>query len=72
MSTVNSGNRTHDTTCNQSEGVRQVSVAAATTQAAVNTAEILHYRNCLASALANNCGVQPFMSALRSLGVTGQ
>jgi hypothetical protein len=65
----NSGARAHAATVNASEGQRQVAVAAATTQAAARSAEITHYQTCLASALANGCGSDPFRSALRTLGV---
>src|SRR5262249_8191999 len=71
MSVIKSGNKNHDDTCNASEAARQVAVAAASTQAAVNAAEITHHRNCLASAKANGCGIEPFVTALRSLGTGG-
>jgi hypothetical protein len=64
--------RAHAATVNTSEGVRQVAVAAAgSNQAAARTAEILHYRTCLASAIANNCSSETFRSALRSLFAGG-
>src|SRR4029077_1189451 len=72
VSQVKTGNLTHDGTCSASEGTYQaVSNAAGTTQAQANTAAITHYRNCLTSALANNCGSDTFRSALRSLGAGG-
>jgi hypothetical protein len=64
-------NLTHKNNLTVAEGVRQTAVAAASTQAAVQTAEISYYRTCLASAIKNSCGVEPYMVALRGLGVTG-
>ena len=71
MSISKSGNKSHDDAVNAAEGTRQVAVAAASTQAAVNTAEITFYRTALASAKANGCGIEPFVAALRSLGTGG-
>ncbi len=71
MSKVDTDNLTHNKTVTISEGLRQAVVAAASTPAAIRTAEITHYRTCLASARANNCGVTTFMDALRELGVGG-
>lgn len=68
---IKSGNTTHDTNVAAAELTRQVAVKAASTQAAVNTAEIAFYRTCLASAIANNCQTSEFLLALRQLGVTG-
>jgi hypothetical protein len=65
-------NLTHKNNVTVAEGVRQTAVAAASTQAAVRTAEITYYRACLSSALKNGCGVEPYMVALKGLGVTGQ
>jgi hypothetical protein len=50
----------------------QAGLPAASTQAAVNALYVTHYRNVAKSAVANGCGVEPAMTALRSLGVTGQ
>ncbi len=63
--------RAHAAVVNASEGVRQAAVAAAANQAAARTAEITHYRTCLASALANNCSSDTFRSALRSMNAGG-
>jgi hypothetical protein len=72
MSVVKTGvNQAHDAACLASESQRQIAVVAAANQAAVNAAEITHYRNCLASAKANGCGFEPFVAALRSLGTGG-
>jgi hypothetical protein len=71
MSISKSGNKSHDDTVNTAEGVRQIAVAAAATQAAVNSAEVTFYRAALASAKANGIGIEPFVSALRSLGTGG-
>lgn len=67
---IRSGNSTHDATCLTAEGTRQTAAASAT-QAAVNTAEIAFYRSVRASALANGCGVEASVSALRALGTGG-
>jgi hypothetical protein len=67
---IRSGNSTHDATCLVAEGTRQTAAASAT-QAAVNTAEITFYRSVRASALANGCGVEASVSALRALGTGG-
>jgi hypothetical protein len=69
MSVIKSDNFTHASNCALSEMQRQVAVAAASTQAAVRSAELTHNRTCLASAKANNCGLDPFLTALRELGV---
>jgi hypothetical protein len=72
MSITQSGKKAHDDACNLSEMTRQGAVAAAAgNQATVRTAEIVHYRACLASALAN--GNQPgcFIRALQDLGTGG-
>jgi hypothetical protein len=71
MSISKSGNKSHDDVVNLAEGTRQVAVAAASTQAAINVAEISVYRTALASAKANGVGIEPFVAALRSLGTGG-
>jgi len=71
MSVSKSGNQNHDSVVNLAEGARQTAVAAAANQAAVNAAEITFYRAAKASALANGCGIEPFVTALRSLGTGG-
>jgi hypothetical protein len=72
VSIIKTGNFVHDETCNLSEMTRQVAVAAAAgNRAAIIAAEIAHYRTCLASAVANGCGREPFLNALRSLGKGG-
>jgi hypothetical protein len=49
--------------------VRQAAVAAASTQAAVTSAEIVFYRSVLSSAISNSCGATDFIMALWALGV---
>jgi hypothetical protein len=72
MSITRSGNTVHDSACNLSEMTRQGAVAAAIgNQATIRTAEIVHYRACLASALANNCQPGVFIRALMDLGTGG-
>jgi hypothetical protein len=65
------GNRTHQANLLASEATRQAAAAAATTQAAMRTADIAHYRTCLASAIANNCSTNTFVNALKELGTGG-
>jgi hypothetical protein len=59
--------RAHVATCNVAEGVRQVAAAAATTQTALNTAEITHARTCQASAIANKIDPGPHTDKIRLL-----
>jgi hypothetical protein len=56
-------------TANALEGVRQVAVSTASSQAAVIGAEITYYRGCFKAALANNLSASVFSQALKSLGV---
>ncbi len=69
MSQVQTGNQAHDAAVNRSYGVLQAALAGMPTQAAVNAAYITHYHACLASAVANKCGTEPFVTALKTLGV---
>lgn len=50
------------------EGARQSGVAAAATRAAVVSADATFYRGAVKLALANNCGVAQYMTALAELG----
>jgi len=70
MSQVQTGNQVHDAAVKASYGVLQVAVSASgVTQATVNAAYLAHYRTCLASAIANGCGTEPFRTALNTIGV---
>ena len=72
MSAANSLSKPHNDTQNAAEGARQSAVAAAgNNQAAINAAAIAFQRAVVRSALANGVGVEPAMTALKSLGVTG-
>ena len=72
MSITKGENRVHNDACNLSEGTRQSAVAAAIgNQATIKAAEIIFYRSCLASALANNCQPGAFIRALQDLGTGG-
>jgi hypothetical protein len=71
MSISKSGNKAHDDAVNAAEGTRQVAVAAAVTQAAVNSTEITFYRAALASAKANGVGIEPIVAALKQLRTGG-
>ena len=69
MSVPPTGNATHDAAVLKAEGVRQVAVAAATTQAAARSADIAFYQTAIASAKANGL-IEPvvqFEMALKSL-----
>jgi len=70
MAVSQTGNFAHDQAVDAAEGVRQVAVAAATTQAAANAAHVTFFRACIASAKTNNCpGVLSlYNSALKELG----
>jgi hypothetical protein len=78
MSTVQSENRTHQTTCNLSEATRQADVAAAMkafnlggTQAAFNAAmaaaDAAHFRRVIASCVANSVDGGVFRQGLHDL-----
>lgn len=71
MSLVKTGKIVHDNSVAASEATLQSAVKTASTQAAINSATVTHYRACLASAIKNGCGVEPFITALRSLGYPG-
>jgi hypothetical protein len=71
MSVSKSGHQVHDATVNAAEGTRQVAVAAAASQSAVASAEVTFYRAALASAKTNGIGIEPIVSALKSLGTGG-
>jgi hypothetical protein len=68
---IQTGNKTHDTTCILSEGTRQGAVAAAiaagggsaTVAAAVRTAEVNHYQRLAASAKANGLEYAQWLQA---------
>jgi len=70
VSVAQSANQAHNAAVAIAESARQAAVAAAgNNQAAVTAAEIAFYRACLASAKANGCGTEVFVTGLRSLGV---
>jgi hypothetical protein len=72
MSTGYSGDKIHDDATARAENTRQTAVAAATTQAAIITAEVSFHRAVVKSALSRGISPSASMSALRELGVTGQ
>jgi hypothetical protein len=67
-SVVQTGNTSHDTACLNSQRVLQAAEATGN-QATITAATIVHYRNVAKSAILNNCGAEPALVALRSLGV---
>jgi hypothetical protein len=70
---VKSGVYAHDLACAIAEGIRQNSVAGATSQVVVNNAEIVYARAIVASCKANNngAGAEAFQTLLRALGTGG-
>jgi hypothetical protein len=73
MAWQKTGIKAHDDACLAAEGIRQVAVAASSTQAAIRTAEIAFYRSVRASCIANNgySGIEAACDALRELGTGG-
>ncbi len=72
-SVIQSGNVSHDKGCIDALRTYQAAeTAAAGNQTTINAAAITFFRAVVKSGLANGCGVEPAMSALRRLGVTGQ
>jgi hypothetical protein len=78
MSIVQTGNKTHDTTCNPAEMTRQVAddkaratfVAGGTDAAyaaALQTNAVTYYRTLISSAIANGLSYTPFSEALHRL-----
>jgi len=72
MSNASTGIKAHDDAVLRAENARQFSTAAATTQAAVISADVTYHRAIVKSALANGVSPAASMLALRGLGVTGQ
>jgi hypothetical protein len=70
MSTIKTGNTTHDAKVNGAEAVRQAAVVPGATKATVVAADATFHRTAALSAVANGCGVVPFLTALRELGQT--
>jgi predicted small secreted protein len=74
---THSGNLAHDTACNTAESVRQAAQTSAAQspagQVALNAAEIVWARACIASCNTNNAGVgkEPYQTLLRALGTGG-
>lgn len=71
MAQGNSGIKAHDDVVNAAEAVRQAALVGTPTQTAVKNAEVIFYRAVARSAIKNGCGIEPAMTALRGLGVTG-
>jgi hypothetical protein len=71
MSISMSPNLTHNATVAVAEGVRQTAVAAASTQAAVRTAEVTFHSTCRSSAISNGVSPSVHIWALVSLGQAG-
>ena len=72
MSNAITGVKVHDDAVLRAENARQVSTAAASTQAAVISADVTYHRAVVKSALANGISPAASMLALRHLGFTGQ
>jgi hypothetical protein len=74
MSQPSGGSTAHQSAVRTAELTRQNAVAAAgNSQSSVKAADIAFHRAVVASAIANNnySGIEPSMSALKSLGVSG-
>jgi hypothetical protein len=71
MSVTKTGIKAHDDAVAAAEGKRQSAVAAASSQAAVISAEVSFYQTVKASDLANGVSTSVHSYALRSLGQTG-
>lgn len=66
-----SGNATFDAAMITSQATLQQAVNAATaTQATMNTATIVFYRDAVSNGAANSIDVGPFIFALKNLGAT--
>jgi hypothetical protein len=72
MSNAATGIKSHDDAVLRAENTRQAVTAAASTQAAVISADVTFHRAVVKSALANGVSPAASMSALKHLGVTGQ
>ena len=68
MSVGYSGNATHDSKINVLEVVRQNAILPTSSRATVIAADAAFHRAAAKSAIANSCGAEPFLSALRGLG----
>jgi hypothetical protein len=72
MTSIFSTNKTHQAACDNSEMLRQAAIAAAGgSAAAIQTAEIAHYRRIIASCVANGLPYSNFTYALLALGTNG-
>jgi hypothetical protein len=72
MSNSSTGIKAHDDAILRAENARQTATAAASTQAAVISADVTFHRAVVKSALANGVSPAASMLALKGLGVTGQ
>jgi hypothetical protein len=71
MSNATTGVKVHDDLVLRAENTRQISTAAASTQAAVISADVIFHRAVVQSALKNGVSPSAAMMALKHLGVTG-
>jgi hypothetical protein len=70
-SIIQTGVKVHDDNCRAALSTLQAAIVGVTSQATVNSSHITYYKACLASAVANNCGSDPFRAALRELKAGG-
>jgi hypothetical protein len=68
MSAHNTLSKPFNDAANAAESLRQVQVAAATTQAGVMSAELTYYRACRSLAITNGISPANFNAAIKSLG----
>jgi hypothetical protein len=72
-SVTQSGNTAHDTACANALRTYQAAEAtAAGNQTAINTAAVTYFRAIVKSGLANSCGVEAAMTALKNIAGVGQ
>jgi hypothetical protein len=64
-----SPNPVHNATVATALSVCQSATVPGASQATVTSADIIFYRACLASAIANKCGTSGYLMALKALGV---
>jgi hypothetical protein len=67
MSAHNTLSKAFNDTCNALEAARQISVASATTQTSIISAELTYYRGCYKAALTNGISPSNFLQAMKSM-----
>jgi hypothetical protein len=65
MSVIYSENTTHRANLLKAEQTRQAAQVPGASQAQLAAADIAYFRSAIASALANGCSIEPFVTALK-------